>query len=100
MATTLTLKIGTLTASATATDANAQRILEACFALYHRNDFVLDAEGQSAGVLKTYTAQQRLDWIVKELIPQMLVDKARQWDEREAVRVAQATAAAGAATFK
>ena len=100
MATTLTLKIATLTASVTASDANAQRILEACFALFHQNDFVLDAEGQSTGVLKTYTSQQKLTWIVKELIPAMLVDKARQWDEQQAVRAAQAAATAGAAAFE
>lgn len=99
MATTLTLKIATLTASATAPDANAQRILEACFALFHQNDFVLDAEGQSTGVLKSYTSQQKLTWIVQVLIPQMLVDRARMWDEQQAVRAAQAAASAGAAVF-
>jgi len=88
MATTLTLKIGTLTASATATDANAQRILEACFALFHQGDPV------------AYTSQQKLTWIVKVLIPQMLVDKARQFQEQQAVRAAQAAASASAATFE
>jgi len=84
----LTLAIATLTASTTATDANAQRVLEACFALYHRHD---DTE---------YTPNQKLDWIVKELIPEMLVDKARQFQEQQAVRTAQAEAAASAATFE
>lgn len=88
MATTLTLKIGTLTASATAEDANAQRILEACFALYHRGD------------AKPYTPQQKLDWVVKALIPALLVDKVHQWDERDAVRVAQETVSASAAKFE
>lgn len=96
----LTLGIATLTASTTATDANAQRVLEACFALYHRHDYEMDAEGMPTDTLKTYTPQQRLDWIVKVLIPEMLVDKARQFQEQQAVRTAQAEAAASAATFE
>jgi len=97
---TLTLKIATLTSSIDVTDANASKVLESAFALFHRNDFVLDAEGQPTDVLKTYTAKQRLDWIVKVLIPAMLSDKARQFEEQRTVGEAKAAAAASAAKFE
>ena len=101
--TTLTLKIGPLTASTTANDANAQRVLESCFALFHRRDYEdadepVEGEEPTPPVLKTYTPQQKLNWVVRVLIPQMLVDKARQYEEAEAVRAAQA--ALVAATFE
>lgn len=94
---TLTLKIATLTSSVEAVDANASRILEACFALFHQNP-ELDEEGNP--VVVTYTPKQKLDWIVQKLIPQMLVDKARQYDEMLAIREAQEEAAATAAVFE
>jgi len=96
---TLTLKIATLTSSTEATDANATRVLESAFALFHQNDWVLDEDGQPTDVPVTYTAKQRLDWIVKTLIPQMLADKARQYEEQVAIRDAQAAAALDAPTF-
>lgn len=91
---TLTLKISTLSSSLEVSDANATRVLESAFALFHQNE--VDAEGNAI----TYTAKQRLDWIVRTLIPQMLVDKARQYDEQVAFREAQKTAAKNAATFE
>jgi uncharacterized protein YbaR (Trm112 family) len=91
---TLTLKIATLTSSIEVGDANATRVLESAFALFHQNDF--DVDGKAI----VYTPKQRLDWIVKVLIPQMLVDKARQFEEQKTVREAKATAAASAATFE
>lgn len=91
---TLTLKIATLTSSIDVTDANATKVLESAFALFHRND--MDEKGEPV----TYTAKQRLDWIVKVLIPAMLSDKAQQLEEQRTVREAKATAAATAAKFE
>ena len=91
---TLTLKIATLTSSIDVADANAGRVLESAFALLHQND--VDGDG----IPISYTPKQRLDWIVRVLIPQMLVDKARQYDEQQAIRAAQIAAAASAATFE
>lgn len=96
---TLTLKITTLTSSIEVADANAARVLESAFALFHQNDFVLDEDGNPTDVLKTYTPQQRLNWIVKVLVPQMLADKARQYEEQRAIRDAQKAAALDAPTF-
>jgi uncharacterized protein YbaR (Trm112 family) len=91
---TLTLKISTLSSSLDVSDANAQRVLESAFALFHQDE--TDEEGNAV----TYTAKQRLDWIVKTLIPQMLVDKARQYEEQQTIRDAQKAAAANAARFE
>jgi uncharacterized protein YbaR (Trm112 family) len=91
---TLTLKISTLTSSIEVNDANATRVLESAFALFHQSE--TDEDGNSV----VYTAKQRLDWIVKVLIPQMLVDKARQFEEQRAIRDAQKTAAADTPTFE
>ena len=93
---TLTLKIATLTSSLEVSDANATRVLEAAFALFHQGE--TDAEGNP--VVVTYTAKQRLDYIVKVLIPMMLADKARQFEEQQAIRQAQLDAAANAAKFE
>ena len=89
---TLTLKIATLTSSIEVNDANATRVLESAFALFHQNE-------ADDGNPVVYTAKQRLDWIVKVLIPQMLVDKARQFEEQRAIRDAQKTAAADTPIF-
>lgn len=91
---TLTLKIATLTSSIDVTDANATRVLESAFALFHQND--MDEKGK----LVAYTAKQRLDWIVEVLIPAMLSDKARQFEEQRTVREAKAAAAASLAKFE
>ena len=72
----LTLEIGPLTSSKIATDANAQRVLESVFALYH------DEPGG-------YTNQQKLDYIVQVLIPQFLVGRAHQYEERQAIEDAK-----------
>ncbi len=85
---TLTLGIATLSSSLTVPDANAQRVLEAAFALFHRHE--ADA---------TYTPQQKLDWITRVLIPQMLTDKAQQYEEVAAIRAAKEQLAADPATF-
>jgi uncharacterized protein YbaR (Trm112 family) len=90
---TLTLKISTLTSSIEVSDANATRVLESAFALFHQNKTDEDSNPV------VYTAKQRLDWIVKVLIPQMLVDKARQYEEQRAIRDAQKAAAADTPKF-
>lgn len=79
---TLTLSIGPLTSTLQATDANAQRVLGGAFALFHQNE----------EEPKTYTSKEKLDWIVRVLIPQMLVDKAAQYEEAVAIREAQKAA--------
>lgn len=78
---TLTLKISSLTGTAAFTDANALGVLLSAFQLFHQADFVLDKDGNPTEVPKTYTNQQKLDYIVQELIPMFLVEKARQYDE-------------------
>ena len=94
---TLTLKIATLTSSLEVADANATRVLEAVFALYHHAQ-QRDEEGST--IATTYTPKERLDWIVKTLIPQMLEDKARKWSETELIKAAQVEASATAAVFR
>ena len=91
---TLTLKIATLTSSIEVADANATRVLESAFALFHQND--IDEGGKAI----VYTPKQRLDWIVKVLLPQMLADKARQYDEQQTIRAAQLAASTDAAKFE
>jgi len=68
----MTLSIGPLTSSKTATDANAQRVLESAFALFHDE-------------LDEFTNQEKLDYIAQTLIPMMLTDRARQYEERQAI---------------
>ena len=72
---TLTLTIGPLTSSRTVTNERAQAVLSAAFDLRH-------PEGGD------YTNQQKLDWIVQQLIPQLLTQLSRQHHERTAVDVA------------
>ena len=91
---TLTLQIATLTSSLEVSDANATRVLESAFALFHQG------ETDEGGNPVVYTAKQRLDYIVQTLIPQMLADKALQYDERQAIRQARQNAAANAAKFE
>lgn len=70
---TLTLTIATLTSSKEATDANAQDVLTSVFAYYHPED---------AG---EFTNQEKLDELVQVIIPRLLIDKARQYEERAAM---------------
>jgi DNA-binding transcriptional regulator/RsmH inhibitor MraZ len=69
-------------------------VLESAFALFHQDE--TDAEGN----VITYTAKQRLDWIVRVLIPQMLVDKARQYNEQTVMRETQETLVKNALKFE
>lgn len=73
----LTLTIGALTSDTTVTDVNAQRVLASAFALFHD-----EPDG--------FTDQGKLDWIVQTLIPDLLADKARQYEEKQAFADAQA----------
>lgn len=74
---TLSMSIGALSDSITVSDANAQRVLESAYALFHQ-----DQE-------ETPAAAERLEFIVHELIPTMLVDKARQYEEWVAIENAK-----------
>ena len=69
---TLTLTIGPLTSSRETTDANAQDVLSSVFAYYHPED------------ADDFTNQEKLDELVQVLIPKLLLDKARQYEERAA----------------
>ena len=84
---TLSLSISVLESSVTVGDVAAQRVLESAFALFHQDDETV------------YTSKQKLDYIVKELIPLMLQDKARQFEEQEAIKAAQVASAADAPVF-
>jgi hypothetical protein len=90
---TLTLGISVLSSRLTVPDANAQRVLETAFALFHQHEWVLDKDGLPTDVPVTYTPQQKLDWITWVLIPQMLVDKAQQYEEMAAIRAAKQSVA-------
>lgn len=70
---TLELTISALTSSKEATDANAQDVLTSVFAYYHPHD---------AG---EFTNQEKLDELVQVIIPRLLIDKARQYEERVAM---------------
>lgn len=70
---TLELTIGSLTSSKEATDGNAQDVLTSVFAYYHPED---------AG---EFTNQEKLDELVQVIIPRLLIDKARQYEERAAM---------------
>lgn len=74
---TLTLTIGALISDTTVTDANAQRVLASAFALFNADPDI-------------FTDQEKLDWIVQTLIPDLLADKARQYEEKQAFADAQA----------
>jgi len=97
---TLTLDIATLTSSRDATNANAQRILESAFALFHQDEWVLDEFGFPTDVPITYTAQEKLDWIVQVLIPMQLADKARQYEEMIAIHETKEALALDEPTFE
>jgi len=90
---TLTLSISVLTSSIEVGDVAAQRVLESAFALFHQDD--VDENGDPV----VYTSKQKLDWIVQHLIPLMLQDKARQFEEQQAIKAAQVASAADAPVF-
>ena len=69
---TLSLSIGPLTSSKTVVDANAQDVLASVFAYYHPED------------ADEFTNQEKLDNLVQIIIPLLLIDKARQYEERAA----------------
>jgi len=95
----LRLTIGTLTSKKTADNTRVKRVLEAVFALFHQGE--VDEQGQAIPYdPAAYTDQQKLDYVVQDLIPQMLVDKARQYEEQQAIRQAQEDAAADAPSFE
>ena len=84
---TLSLSISVLESSIEVGDVAAQRVLESAFALFHPGDETV------------YTSKQKLDYIVKVLIPLMLQDKAKQFEEQQLIRAAQVASAADAPVF-
>ena len=79
---TLTLSVSALSSAITATDENAQEILELVWERFHPNEYLAD-----------YTAQERLN-SVAQICVEALVSMARQQAERNAVTAAHAAIAA------